>query len=320
MPTILPYIATAASAIGLLLVLASTQRVFRLIGSAVGLAGLAWLLWLASSLGDGIGDVATEVFFLVFAALAVTSAVRMVSGVKPVYSALFFVLVIMAVCGMLVVLEAFFIAFSLVIVYAGAILITYMFVLMLAQQASDTEHESEIPQYDRAPRDPVSGVIVAAIFMSIIVTAVFPAISQMTPASAADRAQSQADLLARLPRQWASSVDGAPEDVVWPKTTQEAMGAIKVGVDGLVFQGVTSSGQTFNASIDRLPGNTQHVGWSLVASFPASLELAGVILLMAMFGAVVLARRQVEHADEALAASVGDTHAGFEDDSPEAGL
>jgi hypothetical protein len=36
------------------------------------------------------------------------------------------------------------------------------------------------------------------------------------------------------------------------------------------------------------------VGMSLVASFPASLELAGVILLMAMYGAVVLARRQIE--------------------------
>jgi hypothetical protein len=32
----------------------------------------------------------------------------------------------------------------------------------------------------------------------------------------------------------------------------------------------------------------------LVASFPISLELAGVILLMAMYGAVVLARRQIE--------------------------
>jgi hypothetical protein len=53
------------------------------------------------------------------------------------------------------------------------------------------------------------------------------------------------------------------------------------------------------------PGNTSHVGWSLVASFPASLELAGVILLMAMFGAVVLARRQVEHAEQELAEAMG---------------
>ena len=42
------------------------------------------------------------------------------------------------------------------------------------------------------------------------------------------------------------------------------------------------------------PGNTTEVGLALVADFPASLELAGVILTMAMFGAVVLARRQIE--------------------------
>ena len=40
--------------------------------------------------------------------------------------------------------------------------------------------------------------------------------------------------------------------------------------------------------------NVQMVGLDLVAKYPASLELAGVVLLMAMFGAVVLARRQIE--------------------------
>ena len=43
-----------------------------------------------------------------------------------------------------------------------------------------------------------------------------------------------------------------------------------------------------------LPTNTQSVGWSLVNDFPVSLELAGVILLMAMLGAAVLARRAIE--------------------------
>ncbi|HJO16335.1 MAG TPA: NADH-quinone oxidoreductase subunit J [Phycisphaerales bacterium] len=317
MPSILPYIATAAAALGLLLVLASSQRTFRVLGSVIGLASVGWLLWLAAGLSDGIGDVAIEVFFLIFAVLAIASAARMVAGVRPVYSALFFVLVVMSVCGMLVVLEAFFIAFSLVIVYAGAILITYMFVLMLAQQASDTEHDSEIPQYDRVARDPVSGVVVAALFMGIIVSTIFTAVPQMTAATDADQDEHQADLLAHLPKQLVRSVKDAPVDTVWPTKYAKAREAITVGDEGLVFSGTTSSGAAFTLPVTTLPGNTQHVGWMLVASFPASLELAGVILLMAMFGAVVLARRQIEHADEALAESVGSTHAGFEDDSPE---
>ena len=47
-------------------------------------------------------------------------------------------------------------------------------------------------------------------------------------------------------------------------------------------------------SYEQLPTNTQEVGWQLVAGFPMGLEMAGVILLMAMFGAIVLARRQIE--------------------------
>jgi hypothetical protein len=37
---------------------------------------------------------------------------------------------------------------------------------------------------------------------------------------------------------------------------------------------------------------------ALVTRFPVSLELAGIILLMAMFGAVVLARKQTDIADD----------------------
>jgi len=40
--------------------------------------------------------------------------------------------------------------------------------------------------------------------------------------------------------------------------------------------------------------NIDSVGFALIAEHPMALELAGVILLMAMLGAVVLARKQVE--------------------------
>ena len=57
---------------------------------------------------------------------------------------------------------------------------------------------------------------------------------------------------------------------------------------------VSSEGNTLTLPVDVLPRNTQQVGWSLVNDFPVSLELAGVILLMAMFGAAILARRAIE--------------------------
>jgi hypothetical protein len=43
-----------------------------------------------------------------------------------------------------------------------------------------------------------------------------------------------------------------------------------------------------------LPTNSRHVGVELVSKFPAGLEIAGVVLLMALFGAVILARKQIE--------------------------
>jgi NADH-quinone oxidoreductase subunit J len=310
MGAILPYIATAVAALGLLTVLAARQRSARLGGGVLGLAGLAWLWILAGAVPGGVEDVAAEVFVLIFSLIAVAAAVQMIVQQRPVYSALFFVLVVLSVCGVLIMLEAFFVAFALVIVYAGAILITYMFVLMLAQQASDTEHEGEIPSYDRVPRDPVSAVVVAAIFMGVVVAATFTGLSDLAPAAGAtDRLNADVTLLRSLPRQVRREVDPKGMDGNWPESLDEVV----VVRDGeIVFEG--EGGEQIALTP---PGNTSHVSWSLVATFPASLELAGVILLMAMFGAVVLARREVHHAEEDLAAATD--HAAYsesKEDSP----
>lgn len=293
MGAILPYIATAVAALGLLAVLAARQRPARVGGGLLGLAGLTWLWILAGAIPGTAEDVAAEVFVLIFSLIAVASAVQMIVQQRPVYSALFFVLVVLSVCGLLVMLEAFFVAFALVIVYAGAILITYMFVLMLAQQASDTEHEGEIPSYDRVPRDPVSAVVVAAIFMGVVVAATFSGLSDLGPAAGGQaRLEADAALLRSLPRQVQREVRAAGAEIAMPESLDQA---VSVRHGSILFDGADG----VSVSLTR-PGNTSHVGWSLVAQFPASLELAGVILLMAMFGAVVLARREVQHAEEDL--------------------
>ena len=46
------------------------------------------------------------------------------------------------------------------------------------------------------------------------------------------------------------------------------------------------------------PRNVESVGFNLLAEHPGSIEIAGVILLMAMLGAVVLSRKQVELDEE----------------------
>ena len=65
------------------------------------------------------------------------------------------------------------------------------------------------------------------------------------------------------------------------------------------------------------PENVQRVGLALIAKFPVSLELAGVILLMAMFGAVILARRQIELTEDEKREAAGMRRLGHHDDAEE---
>ena len=72
------------------------------------------------------------VYFWIFSAIALVGAVRVVTHPRPVYSALYFVLTVFATAGLFVLLWAEFMAAALVLIYAGAILVTYVFVIMLA--------------------------------------------------------------------------------------------------------------------------------------------------------------------------------------------
>ncbi len=91
----------------------------------------------------------------------------------------------------------------------------------------------------------------------------------------------------------------------------------------LVLTAESTEPQRVELPDDAMPQNIEQVGLALIAKFPVSLELAGVILLMAMFGAVVLAQRQIELSEqEKRAAAAGDGHrrgGGVSDAPPDAG-
>jgi NADH-quinone oxidoreductase subunit J len=73
----------------------------------------------------------TELLWWIFAALALGGAVGMISGRNPVASLLFLVLSFFSLAALYVLLGAHFIAATQVIVYAGAIMVLFMFVIML---------------------------------------------------------------------------------------------------------------------------------------------------------------------------------------------
>jgi NADH-quinone oxidoreductase subunit J len=293
MDLFLPYIASLTFALALFAALrpAPLKLVVLLITSSVAAAG--WLLGLLVGSLSTFSDTSQGVFFIIFGLCAVACALRMVTHEKPVYSALYFVLVVLSTAGLFILLEAEFMAFALVIVYAGAILITYMFVLMLSNQTPDTNQPNNQKQYDNIPREPAAAVGVGFLLLCMITGTVISGTSAMPVQG---EPNSKWYTLEQLPKQFESSVLAFDPSFSWPPITTDEGHSIRFDEDKAVI--VSSDGKELVLPDELLPRNTQQVGWSLVNDFPVSLELAGVILLMAMFGAAVLARRAIELGDQ----------------------
>jgi NADH-quinone oxidoreductase subunit J len=75
-----------------------------------------------------------DILFYVFAALTLLCGVLVIANPfsrNPVTSAMFLVLTIISMAGLFVLLHAFFLAAVQVLVYAGAVMVLFLFVIML---------------------------------------------------------------------------------------------------------------------------------------------------------------------------------------------
>src|SRR6266850_2111652 len=75
-----------------------------------------------------------DILFYVFAALTLLCGVLVVANPfsrSPVTSAMFLVLTIISMAGLFVLLHAFFLAAVQILVYAGAVIVLFLFVIML---------------------------------------------------------------------------------------------------------------------------------------------------------------------------------------------
>ena len=70
-------------------------------------------------------------FFYIFSALTVASALGVILARNPVYAVLSLVSTLFGLSGLFVLLGAFFVAVVQVVIYAGAILVLFLFVVML---------------------------------------------------------------------------------------------------------------------------------------------------------------------------------------------
>lgn len=75
-------------------------------------------------------DLATLVFY-VFSAVLLVSATRVISVKNPVHAALFLVLAFFSASALWMLLKAEFLAIALVLVYVGAVMVLFLFVVMM---------------------------------------------------------------------------------------------------------------------------------------------------------------------------------------------
>lgn len=99
------------------------------------------------------------VLFILFGAIAVCGAVMVVTRKHPMASALYLILTLFAVAALFVLRQAHFLAAIQVIIYAGAVVVLFVFVIMLINVPED-----RLP-VERATTMRVLGVLAAGFFI-----------------------------------------------------------------------------------------------------------------------------------------------------------
>ncbi len=106
------------------------------------------------------------ILFILFAAVAAVSSVIMITRSDAVMAALFLILNFAALAGLYLLLNAQFIAVAQVIVYAGAIMVVFLFVIMLLRP----EKESIL---GKKPSVKIMAIMVAALVFIQIAYMIF---------------------------------------------------------------------------------------------------------------------------------------------------
>jgi NADH-quinone oxidoreductase subunit J len=116
----------------------------------------------------------TQILFWFLSILAVISAVGVVASRNPIYAVLWLIVVFFSISGQYVLMNAQFLAIVNVIVYAGAIMVLFTFVIMLMNL---NEHP-EIPKniYIKA-----AGIIAGMCLLIVMVAALSKSSTMLEP-------------------------------------------------------------------------------------------------------------------------------------------
>jgi NADH:ubiquinone oxidoreductase subunit 6 (subunit J) len=101
------------------------------------------------------------VLFYAFSGLAVLGGGLLITLTNPVHAALSFALVVLSTCGLFLLQAAPFLMAATIIIYAGAIIVTFLFVIMLAQQEG-------FSSADRRSREPFLATVAGFVLLGAL--------------------------------------------------------------------------------------------------------------------------------------------------------
>src|SRR3954462_10369516 len=107
--------------------------------------------------------------FYIFGAVAVIASLLVIAQRNPIYSVLLLIASFGALSGLYVLLDAPFVAVTQIIVYAGAIMVLFLFVVMLLNAPhEETEHDEKIHRLRRPGPMRFSAVLAAALVLELL--------------------------------------------------------------------------------------------------------------------------------------------------------
>lgn len=116
-----------------------------------------------------------KILFLFLAVFMALSSFQMVHARHPVYSAIFMILTMFGIAGCFVLLNSYFLAVLQVLVYAGAVMVLFLFIIMLLNVDQEALYEPYLGGF---------GLILSSAFAGVLMAIVLEAHSQLPGAAA----------------------------------------------------------------------------------------------------------------------------------------
>ncbi len=143
--------------------------VFLTIAAAVVTVGFVATTFGGKLATDNVPALVEQGLFWLFSLTALTFGVVLVTQANPARGALAFAFVVLSTCGLFLLLAAPFLMAATVIIYAGAIIVTFLFVLMLssAKGPSDENDRSREPLVGSLAGFAFAGLVFLTLYLSV---------------------------------------------------------------------------------------------------------------------------------------------------------